>query len=609
MIASRYKIFGGLILCGFVVLGFQLVQLQVLNRAASEAIAAGNAVRAIRVLPARGAIVDRNGAHLVTNVPMYSITLEPRRYDKANTPLLAELLGVSDSVVTAKLRSATRWNAYRPSLAFADIDFSTFSRVMENLFLLPGVSEQISQKRRYVGQSRASHALGYLREVNRAELKILTAENEEAKYRQGDYIGKTGIEREYERQLRGIPGTEKKVINIHGLTVKAYNGGLEDELPALTPTIHLAMDDGVQAMAESLFVNKRGALVALNVHTGGIIAMVSAPDFALSTFTQPMKDSTWRYLTSGRDKPLYNRATMNLMPPGSTWKPFMALLALSEGYVNLEGDDSTVLCRGYHPIGRGRRYRCLGAHGEQNVTEALQNSCNTFFFEMGARMDVTQFKRYAGMFGFGALTPSDIREVTAGLIPDSAYFNRSQPDWTVGTQMNLGIGQGAMGVTPLQLVRYTAAIANGGRLPTPHLVTHWQVAASDSATYQSLASQFKQVDVPQEYLEIVRMGMRNVMERGSGRASQIRGIATGGKTGTAQAPGDMEDHSVFVMFAPYDAPEIAIAVQCENTGQGAYCAAPIASLIVERYLTGQGPAYPDVRWNRALRAVSQEPAN
>ena len=607
MSKSRYKIFIGLVTCGFAVLGFQLMQLQVLNQDASEAITAGNAIRAIRVLPARGAIVDRHGVPLVTNEPMYSITLEPRRFDQTHTPLLADLLGVPDSIVTAKLAAARQWNAYRPSVAFTNLDFPTYSRVMENLFLLPGVGEQISQKRRYVGQSRASHALGYIREVNRAELEVLWKSNEEARYQQGDFVGKTGVEREYERQLRGVPGTEMNVINVHGLTVRSYNGGLEDELPELTPTIHLALDDSVQAMAESLFVHKRGALVALDVNTGGIIAMVSAPDYQLSAFSGPMVDSTWRFLTSGRDKPLYNRATMNLMPPGSTWKPFMALLSLSEGYIDTDGPNSTVFCPGYHPVGGGRIFRCLGTHGHQTVIEAIQNSCNTFFFEMAARMDITKFKQFAEMFGFGTLTPSDIREVTAGLIPDSVYFRQREPNWTIGTQMNLGIGQGAMGVTPLQLARYTAAIANGGRLPTPHLVSHWSVTGSDSVNYQPLASRFEELDIAPEYLALIRLGMRNVLELGSGRALQIPGIATGGKTGTAQAPGDMEDHSMFVMFAPYDDPQIAIAVQCENTGQGSHCAAPIASLVVERFLTRKMPAYPSVRWNRALLAVSEDP--
>lgn len=603
---SRFSIFTGIIVVGACVLGMQLVHLQIINQDEFSRVSRGNALRTMRVLPARGAIYDRNGVLLVHNEPMYTVTLTPRYFDTSRTPLLAEILDVPDSVITAKYREALKWNRYRPSPAFHDVGFARYSRIKENAFRLPGVGEETNQKRRYLGQSKAAHALGYLREIDDNELEEHRLSGNEARYQLGDLTGKTGVEREYEGFLRGIPGSALKVINIYGLVVRSYMEGREDRAPQSGADIHLALDDGVQALAESLFVGKRGAAVALDVRTGGIIAMVSQPDFSPATFSRPLEDSTWRYLTSSADKPLYNRATMNLMPPGSTWKPFMSLMALSEGLIHREGPNSTVICPGYHPAGGGRIFRCLDTHGEQNLVQALQNSCNTFFFEMGRRMNLSAFHRYASDFGFGVSAPTDIREQTPGLIPDSAYFNARDPSWGIGTVMNLGIGQGNMGVTPLQLARYTAAVASGGTLPAPHLVEYLERPDTGERIVPEVAGHSEEIPIAAEYFELVRHGMRMVMEQGSGRASQIPGIPTGGKTGTAQAPQEMQDHSVFIMFAPYDEPEIALAVQCENTGQGAWCAAPIASLLAERFLTGEMPSYPHVRWERALAAASQD---
>ena len=605
---SRFSIFTGIIVAGACILGAQLVHLQIINQDEFSRVSRGNALRTMRVLPARGAIYDRNGVLLVHNEPMYTVTLTPRYFDTARTPLLAEILDVPDSVITARYQEALKWNRYRPSPAFYDVGFARYSRIKENAFRLPGVEEETNQKRRYLGKSKAAHALGYLREIDDSELDAQRLSGNEARYQLGDLTGKTGVEREYEGFLRGIPGSALKVINIYGLVVHSYMEGREDLAPQSGLDIHLALDDGVQALAESLFVEKRGAAVALDVNTGGIIAMVSQPDFLPATFSRPLEDSTWRYLTSSSDKPLYNRATMNLMPPGSTWKPFMSLMALSEGLIEPEGPNSTIFCPGYHPVGGGRIFRCLEAHGEQTLVQALQNSCNTFFFELGKRMDLSAFHRLANSFGFGVAAPTDLREQTSGLIPDSAYFNARDPAWGIGTVMNLGIGQGNMGVTPLQLARYTAAIASGGTLPAPHLVEYLERPDTGERIVPEVAGHSEEIPVAAEYFELVRHGMRMVMEQGSGRASQIPGIPTGGKTGTAQAPQEMEDHSVFVMFAPYDDPQIAIAVQCENTGQGAWCAAPIASLLAERYLTGEMPSFPNVRWQRALAAASQDTA-
>ena len=603
----RVRIFIGIILFATGILGVQLFRLQIINQDQFQEVSRGNALRDIRVLPARGAVYDRNGILMVHNEPTYTVTLTPRYFDESKIGLLARLLDVPDSVVVARLAEARRWSLRRPSASFRDVPFPIYSRIQENAYLLPGVGKEIDQKRRYLTTARAAHALGYIREITRNELDRFKEQGVDAKYRPGDLVGKTGVERQYEPYLRGTPGSAFKVVNVHGLEVKSYRNGEEDTPPSSGYDIHLTLDTRVQALAESLFVGKRGAVVAIDPNTGGIIALVSKPDFDPALFSEKIDPATWRYLNNSPEKPLYNRATMNLMPPGSTWKPFMALMALAEGKVTLTGPHSTFFCPGYHPVGRRQYFRCQGIHGHMDVLNAIKNSCNTFFFEMARRTDISTFKKYANMFGFGVEAPTDIGEQTTGLIPDSAYFNRLYPNWNVGTIMNLGVGQGNMGVTPLQLARYIAAVANKGTLQPPHLVERLVHPETREVVRPPLPEP-EQIPIDERYFDIVRDGMRLVMEQGTGAQAQIPGILSGGKTGTAQVSGGMADHSVFVMFAPFDDPQIAIAVQAENAGQGAHVAAPIASLLAEFYLKGELPDSYEMRFrmNRALNARSQE---
>ena len=283
---------------------------------------------------------------------------------------------------------------------------------------------------------------------------------------------------------------------------------------------------------------------------------------------------------------MFNRATMSGMPPGSTWKPFMALLALQEGIIT---PTSRYNDRGGYLLG-GRLFRNFAtkAYGSITVKDAIRVSSNAFFFDAMMKTDVDTFKKYATMFGFGVRAPMDIYEQSPGIIPDSAYFNRNygKGRWTPGYTINLGVGQGDMVVTPMQLARYMAAVANKGTLVTPHLVRAI-VHPETGAVIRPDLEPAKDIPIEEEYFDVVREGMRLVMEAGTGRGVQVPGIPSGGKTGTAQAPGGRDDHSVFVMFAPYDDPEIALGVVVENGGFGATQAGRIASLLTEQYLMGE----------------------
>ena len=597
----RVRIFIGLILFLFVVLVLRLFQLQFIDADMYAGESRMNAIRENRVYPARGVIYDRNMRLMVDNEPSYSILITPHHFKTTNIPLLADLLGVPDSLVAARLNEARQWSAFRPSRAFREVPFDIFSRIQENQYRLPGVWYEVEQMRRYVTDARSAHALGYIREITQSELS--TRQN--LGYRSGDLIGKAGLERTYESYLRGRLGSEFKLVNIHGLEVKSYLDGEDDTPPMAGYDLHLGLDTKVQALAESLFVNKRGAAVAIDPRNGEIIAMVSKPDYDPAIFSESIDSETWSYLTTSKDKPMLNRATMAVFPPGSTWKPFMALMALNEGDIT---PTTRINCPGYHPFGRGRMFRCLGVHGSIDVYTALERSCNTFFFELMQRTDVNTFHDYGTMLGFGKRAPTDIGEQSAALMPDSSYFNRMYPrGWTPGYTINLGVGQGDMSVTPLQLARFTAAVANGGTLHPPHLVRELVHAETGEVLRPRLPAP-ETIAVDPHYVEVVREGMRRVMVSGTGRASQIPGVTSGGKTGTSQAGAGRRDHAVFIMFAPYENPEIAIAVMVENAGFGGTVAAPIASMMAEQYLTGRVEPTPQRQFlvQRTL-GISSEP--
>ena len=574
----RIRIYAAAVVVVLTILGIRCVELQLVSTDAYWGAAQGNAIRERRVEPARGAMYDRAGTLLVDNQPSYTIMLTPRYFDRSKSDLLADLLGVADSTVINKLEEARAWSAFRPSRSFREVSFDTFSRVQEHLYELPGVSYEIEQRRRYHTDAHATHALGYIREIDGATLARRRGDG----YRQGDYIGQTGLEKSYEDALRGTIGSEFVLVDVRGSEVMPYRNGARDVAPSSGYNLHLALDHRVQALAESLFVGKRGAAVALDPNNGEIISLVSHPDFSPSLFSRSVSAATWDSIRSAPSNPLYNRATMSGFPPGSTWKPFMSLVAMEEG---LLGPNEKRDCPPGYRVGR-RVFKNHGMKDEGRITveKALEVSCNTFYYDLMMRMDVNTWHDWATRFGFGRRAPLDVGDQLPGLIPDSSYFNRTYGRWTTGYTVNLGIGQGDMSVTPLQLARYTAAIANGGTLHPPHLVRSMQHPETGDTLRPSRPAP-REIAIDDRYFAAVREGMRRVMENGTGQWVQIPGVSSAGKTGTAQNPHG-EDHSLFILFAPYDDPEIAIAVAVENAGYGATAAAPIASLMAEQYLTG-----------------------
>ena len=576
----RIRLFAAAILAVFVVLAGRLVYLQVIESEAYWGASQSNAVRERPVVPARGALYDRNGTLLVDNAPSYTLMLTPRYVEEHTLPRLASLLGVPDSVVTARLREARDWSSVRPSRAFSSLNFDTYSRIQEQLYQLPGVSFKVDAQRRYHTDMHAAHALGYVREVDARRLATLRDDG----YRPGDRVGVTGIEAAFESELRGTYGSEFVVVDVRGMEVQSYRDGVEDRSPESGYNLHLTLDHEVQALAESLFVNKRGAAVALDPDSGEIISFVSHPDYDPTLFAQAVSPAAWDSLQTDPDKPLYNRATMSGFPPGSTWKPFMSLVGLEEGIIPPREDQLVDCPAGYQVGNRTFRNHQSKSHGRISLEEALEVSCNTLYYDVMMNLDVNTWAEWARQFGFGQEVPFDVSNQLPGLIPDSSYFDRTYGRWTAGYTVNLGIGQGDMSVTPLQMARYTAALANGGDLPAPHFVRY----AEHPATGERMMADpppAEPTGVSPKYLARVREGMRRVMESGTGQWVSIPDVASAGKTGTAENPHG-ENHSLFIMFAPFDDPEIAIAVAVENAGYGGSVAGPIASFMAEKYLTG-----------------------
>jgi penicillin-binding protein 2 len=573
----RTRIFAILICAALGILMLRLAKLQIVDTEAYAGESRNNAIRVSRILPGRGSIYDRNGVLMVDNEPAYTLQVTPRYFDDENIPLLAEMLSIPDSTIRTRVQSAREWSVFRPSTLARGIPFDVLARVVEKGDVLAGVSYEVDQKRQYLSPARASHALGYVREITSEQL----GNHEEENYRPGDLIGQSGIEQQYEEVVRGQLGRSLNMVDKRGQVIESFLDGSEDEAPESGLDLHLTLDTELQAFAEELFVNKRGAIVAMDPWTGDILVMHSAPDYDLNVFSRPMTDEDVEYLFQNPENPMFNRSIQMVQAPGSTFKPLVALMSLQEEAIT---EHSTVTCNGYHPRGGPGVFRCLAKHGSISVEEAIAKSCNTFFFDMMRRVDVQTLSNYAHQFGLGLKPPTDIPGAATGTIPDSAYYDKRYPGWNLGQTMSLGVGQGEIQASPLQLARYISAIGNGGTLVSPHIVR----VARDRVTGEHVQLEDRstsQVDINPRYFELVKKGMTRVISETS-YWLQIPGVESAGKTGTAQNSRG-EDDSVFIMFAPVDNPRIAIAALVENAGYGSTSAGPIASLVAELYLNGE----------------------
>ncbi len=552
----------------------QLLYHQELGKKSEE-----NSVRTIIKEPIRGYVFDRAGRLVVDVGPSYSVALTPVEFDAQNLKLLSSLLQLEPDVIQERINRGRAYSRFSPTRIKRDIDFRTLSALEEYQFLLPGISFLIDSKRIYPTGSRATHILGYCKEISDAQLARASDY-----YRQGDVIGSSGIEASYENLLRGQKGFEFIAVNARGQVIGRFEQGQNDKLPNEGFDLILGIDFELQAFAESLMANYRGAIVAVDPNDGSILAMVSKPDFDPAIFSGVTPPEIWSALNLDTTKPLFNRATMTNYPPGSTYKMVLAAAALEEGVID---EQYKITCFGSYRFGN-RVFKDLGVHGSVNIVQAIQRSCNVFFYQLIHKVGFQRWTEYGKKFGFGRRTGIDITEENSGLLPSADYFDRvyGKGKWTQGYLVSLAIGQGELGVSPLQMAMYVAALANGGSLHQPHAVNFIRNKLTNRVERIDYSSQ--PVGLSDRTIELIREGMMRVVEAPGGTASlaRIPEIVSAGKTGTAQNPHGL-DHAWYVGFAPFEKPTIAVAVMLENAGFGGSKAAPIAGLVIEKYIKGK----------------------
>ena len=541
-----------------------------------------NRLKVVDLSPVRGLIFDRLGRIIVENTPSYSIVSAPTNIlDNPQTMFrLRKIFREPDD--NGWENSARKFIDKRPEIKLKrDIEFASLAAVETNRYFLPGISVKVESKRFYPYHT-AVHIIGYLGEISSSELSLFKGS------RAGDIVGKKGIEKSYNQQLFGQRGYEIVEVNACGHEIRGVQG--RDNLPPMNGSdIHLTIDLELQMLAEDLLSGKQGAVVAIDPNNGDILAMASAPDYNPEVFAGVIRKDDWESLVQNPGKPLLNRCIQGTYPPGSITKMVILAAALEEELVTPQ---RKIFCPGYMQLGR-RTFRCWkeGGHGSVDALKAIEQSCDVYFYQLGLELGINKMAEYLNNFGFGVNSGVDIENESAGLVPDSSYMNRryGEGKWTRGHLLNIAIGQGDLLVTPLQLAVYCAALANGGKIVVPHLLKGMVYHNPDK--WKGYKPSFHKIEgVSARTLDILRQGMLNVVAAEHGTASWLKNpnLAVAGKTGTAQNPHG-EDHALFIGFAPYENPVIAVCAIVEYGEHGSTTAAPIVMKIIKRYLRDKIP--------------------
>lgn len=576
------------ILAVLLIYGFQLLWLQVISDDFQQQ-AQNTSTRTNILYPPRGLIYDRHGELLVENNPVFDIEIIAREFklDPNDTTHLCQLLRISLDEFREKLQKA-RYGLqyYKPYLFIKQMSVENYAKIQDELSDYEGVYPNVRTIRTYPYSSFAG-GLGYVREIDQRMLAKDTADY----YRRGDMLGISGIERSYEKELRGKRGVQQVMYDRLGIARGSFKNGQYDTLPEAGLTLQTTIDAELQKYGEYLMQNKIGSIVAIDPKTGEVLSMVSAPTFDPNLLTGEGTEVAKNYLMLSQDptKPLYNRALQAAYPPGSTFKIVQALIGLQDG----------VLDTIHTSFGCSRELvNCHNHPSPLNLHGSIQHSCNPFYYKSfiriirqnrsendkeDTRIGLDRWHDHALSFGFGRKLGIDLPYESQGLIPSTAYYDkiaeRRGYGWKLGNIYSLSIGQGEMSAVPLQLANFAAILANRGHYYIPHVVR-----AINDTTLVDIKYRTKQkTTVDEKYFPYVVDAMEDVVRAGTARRAKIENIVVCGKTGTVQNPHG-EDHSVFIAFAPKDNPKIAIAVVVENAGFGGTWAAPIASLMIEKYI-------------------------
>ena len=568
----------------FIVVGlifiFRLLYLQVIDDSYLLS-AENNVLRKNVIYPNRGLIFDRNNKLLVYDEAAYDLLVVPRQVKSMDTTEFCRLLGISDSIFIIKMNKARKYSGYKPSVFISQISKKEFGYLEEKLFHFPGFFVQSRSLRKYP-MPIAAHLLGYIGEVNRKEIQA------DGYYKPRDYIGKSGLERFYEKELRGKKGVEVVMVDVHNREQGSYRNKKYDTIAVSGTNLYLGLDADLQAYGEKLMQNKIGSVVAIEPATGEILAFVSSPSYDPNLLVGRIRSKNYGKLSTDSLNPLLNRAIMGNYPPGSTFKMVNALVGLQEGVLHPE---TTYSCAGpaSTPI------RCThNHHSPLQLQEAIEQSCNPYFWNVfrsimnnpryGSVAEAYgSWRKHLLSMGLAQKFNTDIPFELAGNIPTGAYFNKiyGKGHWNALTIRSLAIGQGEILITPLQLANVSAIIANKGFYYPPHIVR--ALGSPDNKIHEF--NQKKETTIAEKNFDIVRNAMLEVFEgeHGTARWAKLPGVHICGKTGTVQNPHG-KDHSMFIAFAPLENPKIAMAVIVENSGYGSTWAAPIASLMIEKYL-------------------------
>lgn len=559
----------------FAVLVVQLFSMQIIEQPSYSEKADENSIKPIYQTAPRGVLFDRNHKVLVGNKPSFALRITPADYDKKLTPYIEAILNVNPGYINKILKQNENYSKFIPRRIAKDVNFEVIAWYEENAAKLKGVDYVIETQRDYSFGINGSHMFGYTKEISSAQLSKRRND-----YSMGDEIGFTGIEKTYEEILKGKKGIKYVLVDSHQKTIGRYRNGAEDKIAIKGFDILTTIDKDAQLVAELAFADKRGSVVAIEPSTGEILAFVSAPEYPLTDFASVTSNDVWRKLNNDPDKPMFNRATMSIYSPGSTFKMLEALAAVEEGIID---SSYRVYCAGGLQYG-DRFFKCLHVHGSVDLETSIEKSCNTYYYNLVLKIGLDKWAEYSSKFGFGRKTGLDIAEETAGLLPNRKYYDKAfgKDKWPRGILISLGIGQGELSVTPIQLAQYVALLANHGKTAKPHFLKGYY--ETTSGKYTAVKPEYFDIGISRHSFDVVRRAMYKVVN-GAGTATNIKSeeLQIAGKTGTAQNPhGD--DHAIFVGFAPYDNPKIAIAVVVENAGYGSVKAAPIARDIIKAYL-------------------------
>jgi len=548
------------------------------------------AIQEISVYPERGLIFDRNGELLVANQPMYELIIIPENTVEFDTVQLSNLIGIEQNELSERISSAKKYSTKLPSVIKSQISKEQNAYLQEKIWLFEGFYLRKNSVRDYISPF-ASNVIGYTGEVDQNDI------NSNPYYEKGEMIGKQGIESYYEERLRGVKGKRYFQKDRFNRIIGPYNDSKEDISPKKADNLTLTIDIKLQEYAESLLINKKGGIVAIEPSSGEILTLVSAPTYQSSQFIG--KDRGFNFQSLLKDtinKPLFDRALQAQYSPGSPMKILNALIGLQEGVID---ENTNFTCNAGHYYAKNAFMACHNKFGTiSNLRKGIYNSCNTFFaktYKMiidkydSPSLGLDNWSKHIKSFGLGDYLGYDLSIGKKGFIPESSYYNRFYGNnrWSASTTISNSIGQGEILTTPIQMANFASAIANRGFFYKPHFVK--KINNQENISFEKNIT-----SIDKENFELVINGMVDVVERGTARIAKIKNINVAGKTGTVEnfiliegEKKQLTDHSTFIAFAPAEDPKIVVSVFVENGYWGSRWAAPIASLIIEKYLTGK----------------------